>query len=55
MLQFGGTPDYASTRSLLGGAVGAGDDLESLGYTLFEMFDGHELPWDGTRSASMLH
>ena len=35
--------------------MGAGDDLESLGYTLFEMFDGHELPWDGARSAPTPH
>ena len=37
---FVGTPDYASIRALQGFRQGARDDIESLGYSLLEMFLG---------------
>lgn len=54
-MQYGGTPDYSSTRSLQGGEVGAADDLESLGYTFLELFTGKELPWNGAASPYHRH
>lgn len=37
---FVGTPDYASFRCLSGQRQGLGDDLESMGYSLLEMYLG---------------
>ena len=37
---FVGTPDYASIWALRGGVQGARDDIESLGYSLLEMYLG---------------
>eukprot|EP00210_Caulerpa_lentillifera_P007317 g6994.t1 len=49
---FVGTPDYASTAALQGKRQGAGDDLESLAYTILEIWSG-ELPWNLTSSHSL--
>ena len=37
---FVGTPDYASISALNGRRQGARDDIESLGYSLLEMYLG---------------
>ncbi|GAX77166.1 hypothetical protein CEUSTIGMA_g4611.t1 [Chlamydomonas eustigma] len=47
--QFVGTPDYASCSALMGRRQRAKDDIESLGYSLLEMYLGcGTLPWDIT-------
>ena len=41
--RFRGTPEMASRRQLLQLPIGPSDDLESLGYTLLEMYHGKEI------------
>jgi hypothetical protein len=49
--QFVGTPDYASCSALMGRRQRAKDDIESLGYSLLEMYLGevaeHSLTSEG--------
>lgn len=43
-VDFVGTPDYASTTGLRGCRQSYRDDMESLAYTILEMWMG-DLPW----------
>lgn len=56
--RFVGTPDYASSRSLLGQKQSACDDMESLAYTLLHLCL-EDVPWflnsaSGSSGATMI-
>jgi serine/threonine protein kinase len=48
-----GTPQFASPEALAGQPVGPPHDVYSLGMTLYVLFSGGRLPFEGARAASL--